>query len=104
MMRASSLLILAALAIASLATGCSGTDSGTAVADDDLTSALGTGTYVVDSRPFGSYYAARVTLSAGKKYEAEMVSSSGDKSIVGGSYDILPARPNNPQSPVLSDK
>lgn len=106
-MRLSPLLVLASLALASpllLIGGCSGSEGSTAIGEDDLTSGVGTGTYLVESRPFSGYYAARLTFSAGKKYEAEMVSGSGDRSLIAGSYDILPARPNNPQSPVLSDK
>jgi hypothetical protein len=82
--------------------GCVGADD-TAASEDDLTS-LGTGTYVADARPFGSYYLARITFSAGKKYEGDLVSSSGTTSLIAGTYTILPARSNNPQSPVPSDK
>jgi hypothetical protein len=103
-MRISSLAVVLALAVSSFAVACSGSDGGSAVAEDDLTSGVGTGTYLIESPPFGSTYASRLTFSAGKKYEAEMVSSSGEKSLIAGSYDILPARPNNPQSPVLGDK
>jgi hypothetical protein len=103
-MRVSNLALILVLGVSSLAVGCSASDGGTAVGEDDLTSGVSAGTYLVESPPFGAYYASRLTLSAGKKYEAEMVSSAGDKSLIAGSYDILPARPNNPQSPVLSDK
>lgn len=101
-----SLLPIAALAIASLSSvACtSASDDQAAGADDDLTSGIATGTYLVDERPFGSYYAARLTLGARKTFEAEIVSSSGETSLLAGTYDILPARPNNPQSPVKSDK
>ena len=84
--------------------GCAGSTSDPVVGEDDLTSGIADGTYVVDSRPFGSYYVERITFAAGKKFEADMVSDRGDKSVLAGSYDILPARPNNPQSPVQSDK
>jgi hypothetical protein len=104
-MHRSALLLMVALGVSSLGVACSGTDSaGIVGSEDDLTSGVGTGTYLVESAPWGGYYASRLTFSAGKKYEAEMVSSSGDKSLIAGSYDILPARPNNPQSPVQSDK
>ena len=105
MMRLSNLVVMVALGLSTFAVACSGSDSGgSAVGEDDLTSSLGTGTYVVVSPPlFGGYYTSRLTLSAGKKFEAEMV-SDGATTLIAGSYDILPARPNNPQSPVLSDK
>src|SRR5205085_10503988 len=96
------ILLIAAGALASSAC-TSGGDDGPAVAEDDLTS-MGTGTYVVEQRPWGTYYASRVTFATGKKFEAEIVKSNGDTQLVAGSYLILPARPNNPQSPVLSDK
>ncbi|MBS2019230.1 MAG: hypothetical protein JST00_40580 [Deltaproteobacteria bacterium] len=73
-------------------------------AEDDVTSSLALGTYLVTSRPWlGGTYATRLTLKAGKTFEAE-ISSSGETSFVAGSYVILPARPNNPASPVPSDK
>jgi len=100
-------LLCCAAALALLTAACSGSTADVpAVADQDqdLTSALGTGTYLVDSKPFFDYYASRITLSAGKKFEAEIVSSRGDTTLLAGSYDILPARANNPQSPVKSDK
>jgi hypothetical protein len=104
-MRLSAVFVVVSVGLSSLLTaGCSGSEGSTAIGEDDLTSGVGTGTYLVESRPFGGYYASRLTFSAGKKYEAEMVSSSGEKSLIAGTYDILPARPNNPQSPVLSDK
>ena len=104
-MRLSNLIVMVALGISTLGVACSGSESGgSAVGEDDLKSGLGTGTYVVDSPPlFGGYYTSRLTLSAGKKFEAEMV-SDGATTLIAGSYDVLPARPNNPQSPVLSDK
>jgi hypothetical protein len=97
-------LVITALAISSLAAGCSAPDDDTTVAVDALTSGIGPGTYLVESRPFGSSYTSRITFGAGTTYEAEMVSSAGQKSILAGRYDVLPARPNDPQSPVLSDK
>jgi hypothetical protein len=104
-MRLSKLVVMVALGLSTFAVACSGSDSGgSAVGEDDLTSGVTVGTYVVDSPPlFGGYYTSRLTLSAGKKFEAEMV-SDGATTLIAGSYDILPARPNNPQSPVLSDK
>lgn len=88
-----------------MATGCSeGEDGAAAGAEDDLTSGVAAGTYVVDARPFGSLYASRLTFSAGRHFEAEIMSSSGVTSLLAGTYDVLPARPNNPQSPVKSDK
>ena len=103
-----SLLSIVALALASIgpvaACGHASSDGNTAVGDDNLTSGIEPGTYVVESRPFGSTYASRITIAAGKKFEAEIVSSSGDTSVLAGSYQILAAQPNNPQSPVLSDK
>jgi hypothetical protein len=102
MSRVLALLLLAAGVTAS--TACTSTpDDGGAVAEDDLTS-FGSGTYVVDERPFGTYYASRITFSTGKKYEAEIVRSTGTTQLVAGTYLILPARPNNPNSPVESDK
>ncbi len=105
-MRLSNLAVMVALGISTFAVACGSRDSGgAAVGEDDLTSGLGTGTYLVESPPlFGGYYASRLTFSAGKKYEAEMVSDSGVKSLIAGSYDILPAHANNPQSPILTDK
>ena len=99
-------LLFCAAALASLTVACSGNtaDVPTAAEDQDLTSALGTGTFVIDSRPFFDSYASRITLLAGKKYEAEIVSSRGETTLLAGSYDIQPARANNPQSPVKSDK
>lgn len=106
-MKALTVLALALVASACpMMTGCGGASDDASASEDDLTS-LGTGTYVVDSRPSiwgGEYYLARITFSAGKKYEGELVSSSGVKSLIAGKYTILAARPNNPQSPVLSDK
>jgi hypothetical protein len=101
-----SLLCCAAVLASLSAVACSGStaDVPAAEGDQDLTSALGTGTYLVDSKPFFDYYASRITLLAGKKFEAEIVSSRGDTTLLAGSYDILPARANNPQSPVKSDK
>ncbi len=100
-------LALALVALApSAVVGCGGASDDAAASEDDLTS-LGTGTYVVDARPSfwgGGYYLSRITFSTGKKYEGELVSSSGEKSLIAGKYTILAARPNNPQSPVLSDK
>ena len=107
-MKLVSLLSMVSLVVVSTSSlfglGCGGSTGDPVVGEDDLTSGIGTGTYVVDSRPFGSYYVERITFAAGKKFEADMVSDRGDKSVLAGSYDILPARPNNPQSPVLSDK
>jgi hypothetical protein len=103
-MQRSALVLMVALGISPLAVACSGTEGGGVVSEDDLTSGVATGTYLVESTPWSGYYASRLTLSAGKKYEAEMVSSSGEKSLIAGSYDILSARPNNPQSHVASDK
>ncbi len=97
-------LLLSFLALGTLAGACAGSSDEPAVGEDDLTSGMGTGTYVVDSRPFGSYYVARITFAANKKYEADVVSDRGDKSVLAGTYEILPARANNPQSPVLTDK
>jgi len=98
------LLLLIALAAASAGSvACSTSTEEPSTADDDLTSAF-TGTYVIDSRPFGEYYASRITFDAGKKYEAEITKSSGETQLIAGTYEILPARPNNPQSPVMSDK
>jgi hypothetical protein len=102
---ASRLLLVSGLLVATLSTAaCSSSEDTAAVSEDDLTSSMGTGTYVVDSRAWGSYYATRITFASGKKYEAEIVSSSGETTLLAGSYVILPARPNNPQSPVASDK
>lgn len=80
-----------------------GADEG-ASSEQDATAGLALGTYAIESRPwFGGYYATRITLKAGKKFEAE-ISSSGRTTLIAGGYTILPARPNNPQSPVRSDK
>ncbi len=54
------------------------------------------------SAVFGAILIA--ALLAGKKYEAEIVSSRGETTLLAGSYDVQPARANNPQSPVKSDK
>lgn len=81
-----------------------GAGDDSASAEQDATAGLALGTYAITSRPwFGSYYATRITLKAGKKFEAEIY-SSGRTTLIAGGYTILPARPNNPQSPVRSDK
>jgi hypothetical protein len=98
------LLCVGALIVSPLSTGCSSNAEETAVGDDALTGTIGVGTYVVDARPSDGTYAARLTFAAGQKYEAEIVSGSGDTTLLAGGYVILPARPNDPQSPVASDK
>jgi hypothetical protein len=102
-LRASSVALLTLLAVA--LGGCTGSaeeeKSGTS---DDALTGLGTGTFVVEKKPTGSAYLERLTLSAGKKFEADYVSGRGGKTTIGGSYTIFPARANNPDSPVASDK
>lgn len=100
------LVCLAALVAAPLATACShhSGDDGSGVSDSDLTGTMGVGTYVVQTPPFGSTYPSRLTFAAGKKFEAEIVSGAGDTSLLAGSYVILPAHPNDPQSPIATDK
>lgn len=97
------LLIALACSASSLAACASNTDD-TAIGEDDLTSVT-SGTYVVDSSPWGGgLYAKRITFGNDKSYEAEIVKSFGDTQIVAGTWMILPARPNNPQSPIKTDK
>jgi hypothetical protein len=100
------LACLAALVAAPLATACShhGSDDASGVSDSDLTGTMGIGTYVVGTPPFGSTYPSRLTFAAGQKFEAEIISGSGDTSVLAGSYVILPAHPNDPQSPIATDK
>lgn len=98
------LVYLGALLITPLSAACGHPADNTAVGNDDLTSTLGVGTYLVDTPPFGSTYVERLTFAAGQKFEAQILSSSGDTTLLAGSYVILPARPNDPQSPVASDK
>lgn len=100
-------LVATSLVALALAAGCaasSSDDQAPASSDQDLTGTLGLGTYTIASRPwFADGYATRITLSSGKKFEAE-VYANGETTLVAGSYTILPARPNNPDSPVQSDK
>ena len=99
------LFVLGALIVAPLSTACShGADSDAGSSDDALTSTMGGGTYVVADAPFDATYVARITFASGQTYEAEIVAGSGDRSILAGSYVILPAHSNNPQSPILTDK
>lgn len=104
-MKLASLASLLFVALAAAA-GCAGSTEGEreGSSEQDVSSSIALGTYTIDSRPwFGGTYATRLTLKEGKKFEAEMV-SSGRTSLIAGSYTILPARPNDPQSPVRSDK
>ena len=107
-MKLSLILLAGAATVFALTAGCaadsSQDESSAAGSEDALTASLGTGTFVVDDKPWFDYYASRITLKAGKKYEAEIVSSSGETTLLAGSYSILAARPNNPDSPVQSDK
>jgi len=96
------LFCLAALWLASLPVACTQAET-TAESEEDLTG-MGTGTYVLDARAWGEHYVDRITFSRGSTFEAEFVSASGVRSLVAGTYDVLPARPNNPDSPVKSDK
>lgn len=73
-------------------------------ASEEALTGLGTGTYVVDRAPYGTFYVERLTLSRGKRFEADYVTSRGGRTTIGGTYDVFPARPNNPNSPVRSDK
>ena len=100
------LLCAGVLAAASLATAaCSHkADGDAASSDSDLTGTMGVGTYVVGTPPFGATYVARLTFAAGQRFEADVVSSSGETSLLAGGYVVLPAHPNDPHSPVLSDK
>jgi hypothetical protein len=99
------LFVLGALIAAPLSTACShGDDPNAAASDDALTSTMGVGTYVVGAAPFDATYVSRITFASGQKYEAEIVSGSGERAILAGSYVILPAHSNNPQSPILTDK
>jgi hypothetical protein len=85
-------------------TACASPTDDPAVAEADLTS-IGTGTYVVDARPSpGNHYVQRITFGANKSYEADIVKSSGTTQLVAGTFQILPAQPNDPQSPVQTDK
>lgn len=95
---------LLALIVAPLSIACSHTEDTAALSEDALTSTMGIGTFVVRTPPFGTTYPARITFAAGQKYEADIVSGSGTRSLLAGSYVILPARPNDPHSPVPSDK
>ena len=101
------LLCLGALVVAGLThAACSHPADGDAAAasDSDLTGTMGVGTYVVDAPPSDTTYLARITFAEGRRYEADVVSSSGETSLLAGSYVILPAHANNPQSPILTDK
>lgn len=108
-MKSTCLLVVAlALGLASFAAGCQADEvstdaAGAAATESDLTS-FAAGTFVVDSKPYGNFYIARITFAAGKTYEADVVSSDGKTSISKGTYDTIAARPNNPSSPVKSDK
>lgn len=102
---ATGLFCLGALIVSSLSTGCSTDAGGSASASDDaLTGTMDIGTFVIDAPPSGGTYATRLTFAAGQRYEAEIASGSGATTLLAGGYVILPARPNDPQSPVASDK
>lgn len=100
------LLSAGVLAAATLsAAACnSKTDGNAASSDSDLTGTMGVGTYVVDAPPLGVTYVSRLTFSAGQHFEADVVASSGETSLLAGSYVVLAAHANDPQSPVPSDK
>jgi hypothetical protein len=99
------LLCLSALIVAPLSTACSHSDGSTSSSSDDaLTATMGVGTYVIGDTPFDTTYIARITFASGQKYEADIVSSSGDRQLIAGSYVVLQAHANNPDSPVPSDK
>jgi hypothetical protein len=101
LMKLSMIICLALASTTLFACGGVGDSSST---EDDLRAKVGAGTYVVDGRPWSGYFLSRLTLAAGQKYEADIVSSSGETSVIAGTYSVLPARANNPDSPVLSDK
>jgi hypothetical protein len=103
-MRLQCLVVLGAVLLTPLGAACTHDAGDVAVADDDLTGSIGVGTYLVDARPFGTTYLARVTFAAGQKLEADVVSGSGNSTLLAGSYSILPARPNDPHSPISTDK
>jgi hypothetical protein len=99
------LLCLGALIVAPLSAACShATDATSASSDDALTATMGVGTYVNADTPFDATYVTRITFASGQKYEADIVTSSGDRQLLAGSYVILQAHANNPDSPVPSDK
>src|ERR1700681_3400018 len=94
------LLCLSALIVAPLSTACShSVESTSASSDDALTGTMGVGTYVTGDTPFDTTYVTRITFASGQKYEADIVTSSGDRQLLAGSYVILQAHANNPDSP-----
>lgn len=100
-------LLASAAVVLSLAAGCAASSDqpGDGVSSDDaLTATIGVGTYLVESKPWGSYYAQRITIQSGNEFEAEIVSSDGETTLMAGRYDILQATPNNPDSPIQTDK
>lgn len=98
----------AVLLVASLAgplSGCSAESSyETETSNDELNdSALPTGTYVVDGKANLEVYVARLTLLSSRRYEADLV-QGGETRLSRGTYSLFDARPNDPQSPVRTDK
>ncbi len=103
--RAFAFLSVSMLAAGSLA-GCAAESTDPTLEDssEEALTGVTAGTYVVDRKPFGTFYVERLTLLAGKKFEADYVSSRGARTTIAGKYILFPARPNNPDSPVKSDK
>jgi hypothetical protein len=97
---ASVALLLSSVVGCTADAGSSGEDG----ASEEALTEVSTGTYVVDDAPYRTYYLERLTLSAGKKFEADYVSERGARTTIAGTYRLYPARANNPNSPVASDK
>lgn len=74
-----------------------------ASAAGELREDLPVGRYVAVGRPTLPMYLARLTLKDGGKYEADLV-QSGTSRLSRGSYVLFPAEPNDPHSPVKTDK
>ncbi|MBK6693256.1 MAG: hypothetical protein IPG50_13775 [Myxococcales bacterium] len=97
--------VLGVAAASLFACGGQATDAGSNTASEDALrgASIALGTYVVDGKPSSDFYLARLTILSDTRYEADLV-QRGEPRISRGSYQIFPARPNNPDSPVASDK
>ena len=96
-------LLLVALATSVVA--CGGASSSTEETSDDALreTTLPLGTYVVDGKPSASLYLARLTLISATDYEADLM-QDGATRFSRGKYTLFAAQPNDPRSPVSTDK